>query len=161
RILSHEGDLRSVEAKALMNVRRPGLDAHIDATVHGKAVGAEFQANCELDGSDGKSVVPLDPVPLGAATTFSSFEPLHKYPPLRVGQTWRLSNVDTVTEALSVAFQQAVTKKTGIVLQHMARPKEVLARVTIETQDIVHRERRYTCRIVVFEADRQIARIWV
>jgi hypothetical protein len=160
RVVSHDGDLRSVEAKALMNVQGPGLDGHVDATIRGRAVGADFVCDCELDTGSGKIVEPLDPVPLGAATTFAPLEPLHKYPPLRVGQSWRLSNVDTVSEGLSLAFRQAVTKKIGVELGGPGAPKEVRARVTADTEEIIHRERTYVCRMIVFEADRVIARVW-
>jgi hypothetical protein len=161
RVVSHDGDLRIVEAKALVNVQGPGLEGHAEATIHGRAVGADFVGECELDAGTGKTVEALDPVPLGAATTFAPLEPLHKYPPLRVGQTWRLSNVDTVSEGLALAFRQAVTKKTGIEPGGPAPPKEVRARVTPDTEEIVHREHRYSCRIVVFEADRIVAKVWI
>jgi hypothetical protein len=161
RIVSHDGDLRSVDAKLLMNVQGPELEGHVDATIHGRTAGADFIGECELDAGAGKIVEPLDPVPLGAATTFAPLEPLHKYPPLRVGQSWRLSNVDIVADGLALAYRQAATKKTGVDLGGPPPPKEVRARVTAGTEEIGHRERRYTCRIIVFEADRIIAKVWI
>lgn len=161
RVVSHDGDLRMVEAKALMNFQGPGLSAHVDATVHGRAVAAEFVAECELDAGEGKIVESFDLVPLGAATTFAPLDPLHKYPPLRAGQTWRLSNVDTVSEMLAMAFRQAVTKKTGVALLSPPSVKEVRAQVASDTEKIVHRERTYTCQVIVFEADHVVARVWI
>lgn len=161
RVVSHDGDLRTLDAKALMNFQGPGLTGHAEVSVRGRAVAAEFLGDRTFDAGDGPTIEPLDPVPLGAATSFASLEPLHKYPPLRIGQTWRLSQVDSVSEMLTTAFRQGVTRKTGIVLRAPDTPKEVRARVTADTEVIVHRERSYICRIIVFEADRVIARIWI
>jgi hypothetical protein len=86
---------------------------------------------------------------------------MQKFPPLRPGQTWRVSTVDPVSDALAAALRQVVGKKYGIPVPAPSQPKELLARVLAETEQVTHRDTTYTCWVIVYEAGRTAARTWV
>jgi hypothetical protein len=137
----------------------------LDAALTGQVAGAEFRATCEFDSGGVKTVRPLESVPVAVANTFSPFEPLQKYPPLRPGHAWRASVIDPVGELLSAAGPVVA----GLTGDRLADPRpgrrppaEVVARVQDRTEELVTpRGQPRTCRVIVFAADEVIARTWV
>lgn len=161
RTVTRDGDLVTLDAKAVMLVKGLGADLRIEAVIRGRVVGDEFRGDCEFDGGDGPTTQPLAPIKLTSKNAFSPLQPLQKYPPLRPGQTWRVSNLDPVSEAMNAAMQQIVSKQWGFKFIPPEQPKELRAEVQRDTEEITHRDRTYTCRVIVFEGDRVSARTWV
>jgi hypothetical protein len=163
RTVTRDGDLLRLDAKAVMIVRLKvlGLDLKIDTTINGHVRGDEFHGECTLEYGSQKAKYPLEPIRLVSKNAFSPLQPFQKYPPLRPGQTWRVSNLDPVTDALEGAMQQIVTKTVGLSVTMPQQPKELLAQVQAETEEITHRARTYTCRVIVYKADKITARTWV
>ncbi|HJZ94686.1 MAG TPA: hypothetical protein VKE40_27720, partial [Gemmataceae bacterium] len=98
RTVTRSGDLLRLDARAVMIVRARllGVDLKTDATVRGEVIGNEFRGECEYDYGSGKTKHPLDPIRLVSKNAFSPLQPFQKFPPLRPGQTWRVSNLDPV-----------------------------------------------------------------
>jgi hypothetical protein len=169
RLVTRDGDLVSLESHAVMMMTGLGGDLRVEADIKGHVEGDQFVGTCDFDFGSGKSTQPLDPIKLVSKNAFSPFQPMQKYPPLRPGQTWRVANVDPVNDALEGAMRQIADKlqrealdgKILIALPKGKRPKEMLAQVQSETEDVVHKSKTYTCRVIVFQSDDVKARTWV
>jgi hypothetical protein len=161
RVVSRDGSLRSLEARAVLEIRLLGRDVRVDAALHGQVTGELFRGECELDTGDGKSTVRLDPIKLTSTNVFMPMQPLHKFPPLRSGQTWRTTTVDPFAQTVSIALNQAVGKKLGVPVLVSSSPTELLARVQPDLEQLMHRDKAYICRVVVYEAKDVVARTWV
>lgn len=163
RTVTRDGDLVTLDAKAVMVVKLKGLDVdqRIEAVIRGRVVGDELRGECEFDAGDGPAKEPLAPIKLTSKNAFSPLQPLQKYPPLRPGQTWRVSNLDPVSEAMNAAVRQIASKKWGLNFSPPEQPKELRAEVQKDTEEVVHRDKTYTCRVILFEGDRMSARTWV
>jgi hypothetical protein len=169
RTVARDGDLVSLTARATLLARVFGAELKIEAIVEGSVQGNEFRGTCEFDLGSGPTKQPLEPIPLISKAAFSPFEPLQKYPPLRAGQTWRVSTVDPVSEALDGALRQVASRMLADAFQGKApfglparRPaKELLARVLADTEDVVHRGKSRACWVIVFHGDELTAKTWV
>ena len=96
--------------------------------------------------------------------TFSPLLPLHKYPPLRAGQSWRESNIDVVSETLSGAIRQVAPRPAGDGLPDPDRrpPAEVLARVRDHAEELITpRGQHRTCWVIEHGVDDGAAKTWV
>jgi hypothetical protein len=169
RHVARDGELVTLEAKAVMHVQSFGTEIKVDATIQGHVDGDRFVGACEYEYGGGKSTYPLEPIRLVSKNAFSPLQPVQKYPPLRSGQTWRASNIDPVSDALEGAMRQVVSKmlaaefggKTPVSLPAARRPTELLARVQADTEEIPTRAGRHVCRVIVFEGGDVTARCWV
>jgi hypothetical protein len=94
---------------------------------------------------------------------------MQKYPALRPGQSWRVANVDPVSDALHGAIEQVIARMLReafpgggkVTLPAVKRPTELLAQVQPELERIVYRDKEYVCRVILFEAEGVKARTWV
>jgi hypothetical protein len=169
RTVNRDGELLALNAKATMLVRVFGAEVRIETTVQGTVHGDEFQGTCELDTGSGKETHKLEPVRLMSKRAFSPFEPLQKHPALKPGQTWRVSSVDPVGQALDAALRLAAAQllaeafpgKAPFSLPTRRPPKELLAQVLADTEEVSHRGKVYTCRVIVYRSDEMTARTWV
>ena len=169
RLVTREGELVTLDAKAVLHVKSFGSEFKVDATIRGHVEGHQFVGECEYDYGGGKVTVPLEPIRLVSKNAFSPLQPGQKYPPLRPGQTWRASNIDPVSDAMEGAMRQVVAKlladafqgKAPVGLPGTKRPAELLARVQAESETITNQGKTYTCRVIVFEGGDVKARVWV
>jgi hypothetical protein len=163
RTVTRNGDLLRLDARAVMIVRARllGVDLKTDATIRGEVTGDEFRGECEYDYGSGKTKHPLEPIRLVSKNAFSPLQPFQKFPPLRPGQTWRVSNLDPVSDALDGALKQVIYKQFGLRLTIPEQPRELLAQVQEETEPVTHRGKTHTCRVIVYRAEKVIARTWV
>jgi len=161
RNVNRSGDLLTLEAKAVMEVRGLGLDLRIDVSLHGRVEGDEFLGECEFESAGEKWHELLEPIRLVSKNAFSPLLPQHKFPPLRSGQTWRVANIDPVSDALSGAMRQVIGKKLGVSFPGTRQPKELLARVLPQTEVITVGDNTYTCRVIEYLADRVESKTWV
>ncbi|HEX3148160.1 MAG TPA: hypothetical protein VHR66_08745 [Gemmataceae bacterium] len=169
RLLTREGELVRLDAHAVLLMTGLGGDLRVEADIKGHVEGDQFVGTCDFDFGSGKTQQALEPIKLVSKNAFSPMQPMQKYPPLRPGQTWRVANLDPVTDALEGAVRQIADKlqrealggKVLIALPKNKRPKELLAQVQSETEEIAHKGKTYTCRIIVFQADDVKARTWV
>jgi hypothetical protein len=169
RFVNREGELVTLDAKAVMHVKTFGSEIKVDATIQGRVEGDRFVGECEYDYGGGKATYPLEPIRLVSKNAFSPLQPVQKYPPLRPGQTWRASNIDPVSDALEGAMRQVVSKmlaaefggKAPVTLPGARRPTDLLARVQAETEEVSTRLGSHICRVIVFEGGDVTARTWV
>jgi hypothetical protein len=163
RTVRRDGELVNMTCKAVLVVRSLGPDVRIETEVRGHVEGDLLVGDCEYDYGAGKMTAPLEPIKLVSKNAFSPLQPLQKYPALRPGQTWRASNVDPVSDALHGAMERVVAGLTGtkVTLPAVKRPTEFLARVQPDMEEITHKEKTYTCRVILFEAEGVKARTWV
>ena len=99
----------------------------------------------------------------------SPLQPLHRFPELRPGQTWRESNVDPVNEALNTAVERIVNRKIAesfggklpIKIPKAKTPRELVAEVQSEPETITHREKNYVCHVIVYKAEGFLVKTWV
>ena len=170
RLVTREGEMLSLQANAQLNMKGFGSQFKIDAHLQGEVKGDEFIGECTFDGVK----YPLEPIKLASKNAFSPFQPLQKYPPLRPGQSWRVANIDPVSETLSAAIKQMIAKmladnsanpkkkEAAFGLPTTASPpKEMLAQVLDETEVIEYRGKSYTCWVIAYKADDVKARTWV
>jgi hypothetical protein len=163
RTVTRNGDLLRLDARAVMIVRtRPlGVDLKTDATIRGEVTGDELRGECEYDYGSGKMKHSLGSIRLVSKNAFSPLQPFQKFPPLRPGQTWRVSNLDPVSDALDGALKQVIYKQFGLRLAVPEQPRELLAEVQTETEAVTHRGKTHTCRVIVYRAEKVTARTWV
>src|SRR5262245_26723422 len=128
RTVTRSGDLLRLDARAVMIVRARllGVDLRTDTVVRGEVAGAQFRGECEYDYGSGQMTHPLDPFRLVGKNAFSPLQPFQKFPPLRPGQSWRVSNLDPVTLALDGAMTQVIDKQFGLRLAVPEQPRELL-----------------------------------
>jgi hypothetical protein len=160
QIVSREGNLLSLEAKTQMHITGIGIDSKVDVLLHGEVIDNEFRGECDLDVGGDKSVERLEPIRMTGGA-FSPWQPRQKFPPLHPGQSWRVVNIDPLAVCLSAAMKQVITKKVGFRVSGDEEPPELLARVEPEIEEITHRDRAYSCRVITYQADRVLAKTWV
>jgi hypothetical protein len=169
RTVARDGELVSLEAKAILQIRAFGNEIRVDTTIRGHVEEKQFVGECDYDYGGGKFTDRLEPIPLVSKNAFSPLQPGQKYPPLRPGQTWRASNIDPVNDAMSGAVRQIVTRMLNEAFQGKApfgipairQPTELLARVQDDTEQVTNENKTYTCRVIRFEGDGVKARVWV
>ncbi len=161
RTVNRDGELIGLNARTLIQFSGVGVDMKADATLECRVVGDQLVGECEFDSGSGKTVAPIEPIPLVSKAAYSPFQPLQKFPPLRPGQAWRAANVDPVSDALKVVMQQVLKKELGFAVPFPDQPKELLARVEDETEVIENRGKAYTCWVIVYRARGISAKTWV
>jgi hypothetical protein len=169
RIVRRDGELVSLTCKAVMNLKTLGADLRIDTDIRGRVEGDQFIGECDFDYGAGKTSAPLEPIKLVSKNAFSPLQPLQKYSALRPGQTWRVANVDPVSDALDGAMRQVVARmmqdafagKNSFALPIPKRPKELLAEVQPELDYLTYKGKTYVCRVIVFHGEDLRARTWV
>ncbi len=153
RTASHEGELIRIEGRATLNVKRDSSESRVDATIHGRVTDGVLNGEIEFERGGNRSAESFGPIVLGSTDAFTPFQPLLKYPPLKPGQTWPASNVDLTSAILNGACEPAGSASL--------RPTELTARVEPEAERIVHRDKRFTCHVIVFRGKDIVARSWV
>lgn len=167
--VNRDGDLLKLSAVAKIEFKLGATVFKIDAKLNGTVVGDALHATCDFDSDFGKSNETLEPIPLASKRAQTPLQPLHRFPELRTGQTWREANIDPVSEALNTAIERIVAKKLAeqlggklpFKLPKANTPRELVAEVQSEPETITHRERQYPCHVVVYKADSFVVKTWV
>jgi hypothetical protein len=169
KIVNRDGELLKLDTVAKMEFKALGTVFKVDAKLKGTVVGNDLLATCDFDSDLGKSTEKLDPIPLSTKRAQSPLQPLHRFPELRPGQTWRESNVDPVSEAMNTAIERVVNRKISeqfggklpFKLPSAKTPRELLAEVQAEPETITHRDKSYVCHVIVYKAEGFLVRTWV
>lgn len=161
RTVNRDGDLVALTARTQMTFRGLGSDLKVEATVTARVEGDQLVGDYDFDTGGGRTAHPLDPIPLPAKAAFAPLEPLQKYPALRPGQSWRVSNVDPVAAAMNAVARQVIKKEFGLVLPRIDQPAELLARVQDDLDPVGVKGKEVACRVILFTAKGVTARTWV
>ncbi len=168
KVVNRDGELLRLDASAKIEFKVLVMTFKLDAKLKGEVVGDNLLATCDFDSDLGKATEKLDPIPLSNKRASSPLQPLHRFPPLRPGQTWRESNVDPVTEALNTAIERVVNRKIAeqigklpFKLPTAKTPRELLAEVQAEPETITHRDKSYECQVIVYKAEGFLVKTWV
>jgi hypothetical protein len=173
RVVNRQGEVVSIEANGKLTFKVLGLELKIDGTFAGTVEGDEVVGECtfasEMLGA-GKTTHKIVPIPMKSKQAFSPLQPMHKFPPLRPGQTWTESNVDPVSDVLSAALEQVAKKWLAETLpgqsipnlfKNKAAARELRAEVQTETEPIPYRGNDRICRVIVYKGEDLRMRTWV
>lgn len=169
KFVNRDGELLKMHAVAKVEFKALGMGLNVNAKMNGVVVGDELIATCDFDSDLGKATEKLEPIILTNKRAQSPFQPLHRFPTLRPGQTWREANVDPVNDALNTAVERVVTRKIAeqfggrmpIKLPTPKTAKEFIAEVQGEPETITHREKEYVCHLIIYKADDMVMKTWV
>ncbi|WP_020468367.1 hypothetical protein [Zavarzinella formosa] len=169
KVVNHDGELIRLSAVAKVDFKALGTTFKVDTKLNGTVVGNTLEATCDFDSDLGKATEKLDPIPLTSKRAESPLQPLHRFPELRPGQTWREANIDPVNEALNTAIERVVNRKIAeqfggrlpFKLPTAKTPRELLAEVQAEPETITHRDKSYVCHVIVYKAEGFLVKTWV
>lgn len=169
KIVNRDGELLRLSSVAKIEFKMGGATFKIDAKLQGKVVGDELLATCDFDSDFGKATEELEPILLTSKRTQSPLQPLHRFPELRPGQTWREANVDPVNEALNTAIERVVNRKLAeqfggklpFKIPKANTPRELVAEVQAEPETITHLKKDYLCQVIVYKAEGFLVKTWV
>src|SRR5436305_661342 len=74
RLVTREGELVSLDAKAVLQIKSFGADVKVDTTVRGHVEGDRFVGECDYDYGGGRATAALEPIRLVSKTAFSPLQ---------------------------------------------------------------------------------------
>ena len=168
RTVSRDGSLVALDLQATLHVRSGGSEEQVDVTAKGQPSGGEFRGTGRFDVVKSAGDEPLRTIPLTTRNVFFPFQPVHKMPPLRPGQTWRVSQVDPLSDVVDRAVRKVAPRILANPFQAAAPlptyrpPAELLAQVQADTEDVESRRgEARRCWVIAYRADEVVARTWV
>ncbi|MEZ6140495.1 MAG: hypothetical protein R3B84_07985 [Zavarzinella sp.] len=164
------GELQTADVEGRFVMMALGLQLEMKIHLYGTVVGDEFRSEADFDTAFGKSHIQLAPTEMRTKTAFSPLQPMHKYPGIRSGQSWKVSNFDVIDFALTSAFQQFaqdMLKKAGTgklpinLANNQKAPEELLAVVLSDRENVQLRNKTVSCQIIEFRGKSVLAKSFV
>lgn len=143
--VTREGELREVTADGQLSVLGAALKAHVGGQVIDKRLRPRLQIESTLINVD----MPIDPVDI-AGSVLNPMHPVNRVTGLRLGQQWRLPQVDPLRDILASLVPGS---SPGI--------RFLDAQVLPRKMPIMWKGRPTECFVIEYKSDDMSARTWV
>jgi hypothetical protein len=170
RAVNRAWEVESIKARAVLRLKMAGMNLKVDAKIQGTVEDDVFQSECDFDSELGRMKEKLQPIPLTTRKANTPLQPIHRFENLRPGQRWTEANIDPVSEALSAATRQVMTKlvtsalegqKLPFKIPEIQTPKELRAEVLAEPEVLDYGPEKVSCWVIEYTAKDIKSRTWV
>jgi hypothetical protein len=178
-VLNRQGELQTLRCEGKFeinlsgggNAKLPANDAkaEFDVSLNGVVTAGEFTGDAAITSPFGKMNNELTPFPVRAGLTFNPFQPQDRLTDLTPGQSWKVTLVDPVSDAMTQAAIQTITKIAKENKLDLFDPAKMLKRPAVEfigtvlpeTVTLNWRDADHVCQLVEYKSNDLTNRTWV